>query len=120
MRCFLIIFSVLGFLGCSTSKEYKLYRRDKRLNYPAGKLRINIVNDTTGFFTSSDHKREILNQKFAFKKSGNFLVIRDVSPSNPNVIALTQGDTIVVHKNRLLFFYRGDKKYLLYFKKKLF
>jgi hypothetical protein len=120
MRHIVYIFIFIGFLGCATTKEYKLYRRDKSINYPKEKLTLKLISDTTGLFINADEGRETFNQKFIFARSNNdeYLIIEDVTPVSKNLISIKQGDTLVVHKNRMHFFYTGDKKYLLSFKRK--
>lgn len=114
---YLVIFITL--FSCSTSKEYKLYRRDKTINYPKEELTLSLINDTTGLFFNKYKDKEAFNQRFSFTKSSNkYLIIEDITPTSKWLISLNQGDTIVVHKNQLHFFYNGDKKYLLSFKKK--
>ncbi len=119
MRYIVYIFLFFSLFSCSASKEYMLYRRDRSINYPKEKLSLRLINDTIGLFVNSDEGREPLNQKFSFKRADKFLVIESVNPSDQNLISLNQGDTIIVHKNRLHFFYEGSKRYLLSFKKKI-
>jgi hypothetical protein len=121
MRCIAYIYICIsiGFFSCTTTKEYKLYRRDKSINYPNEDLTLRFINDTTGFFINEDKHNKTFNQKFNFDREYNkYLIIREVKPIDKNIISLNQGDTIVVYKNQLHFFYNGDKKYLLSFKKK--
>ena len=116
---YIYLFVFFGAFSCSTTNEYKLYRRDKSINYPKEKLSVKLIDDTTGLFVNADEGREALNQKFSFTRVDKFLVIESVNPSHQQLISLNQGDTIIVHKNRLHFFYDGDKKYLLSFRKKI-
>lgn len=119
MRYIAHILILVGLLGCATTGEYKLYRRDKTIDYPKEKVSLKLINDTTGIFTNAEAGRGAFNQKFSFDKvNGKYLVIRSVAPISNDFISLHQSDTIVAHKNRLHFFYNGEKKYLLSFKRK--
>ncbi len=119
---YILLFFMAVFYSCNTSKlakEYKLYQRDKTINYPKENLSIKLANDTTGLFVNNYESTKVFNQDFVFSKiKDDYLIIRNVSQSNPHLISFKQGDTIVLTKGRLLFFYNGDKKYLLSFKKK--
>ena len=123
MRKVICIFTVATFCSCNTTgklfKEYALYHRDKSINYPKENLTVKFVNDTSGLFINSDEGRKIFNQGFTFSRVKNdFLIIENVNQVSPNLISLKRGDTIIVDKKRLHFFYTGDKKYLLSFKRK--
>ncbi len=119
MRYITHLLILVGLLSCVSTQEYKLYRRDKTINYPREKLSLKLVNDSTGMFINVDEGRETFNQKFSFEKiSDKYLVIESVDSISSNIISLKRNDTIVVHRKRLHFFYNGDKKYLLSFKKK--
>tara|TARA_R110001592_G_scaffold211053_1_gene462739 strand:+ start:433 stop:786 length:354 start_codon:yes stop_codon:yes gene_type:complete len=115
------MFLLITILSCSTTefpKNYALYKRDKNLNYPDEDLKIVLVNDTTGVFTNSKESFETLSQRFYFEKVNNeYLVVDNVSPIDDSSISLNKGDTIVVYKKRLHFFYHGNQKYLLSFKR---
>lgn len=122
MRKLISIFIVAAFCSCNTAgrlfKDYTLYHRDKSINYPKENLTLRFNNDTTGLFINSNEGRETFNQSFAFSRVKNdYLIIEKVNPASLSLISLKQGDTIVLTKRRLLFFYNGDKKYLLSFKK---
>ena len=124
MKKSFVILIVLIFSGCGSSKlykEYSLYRRDKHINYPDEKLSIELLNDTTGLFFNKRKDKELFKQTFNYQKiNSDYLVISDINPIDPNLLALNKGDTIVVDRSQLHFFYEGEKKYLLSFKKKLF
>ncbi|HMI79163.1 MAG TPA: hypothetical protein VK484_10225 [Ferruginibacter sp.] len=122
MRKIISIFIVAAFCSCKTTgklfKEYILYHKDKNINYPKENLTVRFISDTTGLFINSDEGREIFNQSFAFSRVKNdYLIIGNVDQTSLSLISLKQGDTIVLAKRRLLFFYNGDKKYLLSFKR---
>jgi hypothetical protein len=120
-RILCILLASFTFHGCYTDKlyrDYRLYKRDSHLNYPTEKLAIQLLNDTTGLFVNKQNEKEVFSQNFVFSKvKSDFLVVGKVRPVNRNFISLKAGDTIVIDKQRLHFFYNGDKKYLLSFKK---
>ena len=122
MKKVLHIVIVFAVCSCNTNKlftEYKLYHRDKYFNHPKEKLTIKLFNDTTGLFVNSDKGRETFNQKFTFSRvKSDYLIVEGLSQTDPHLISLKQGDTIILEKNRLHFTYTGDKKYFLSFKKK--
>ncbi|WP_414524355.1 hypothetical protein, partial [Umezakia ovalisporum] len=71
-------------------------------------------------FINGDVGREKFNQSFAFSRVKNdYLIIENVHPKSTSVISLKQGDTIVLDKKRLYYFYTGDKKFLLSFKRSM-
>jgi hypothetical protein len=112
------LFIILGIFSCSTIEVYKLYRSDKSRNHPKEELTLKLVNDTTGLFINSDVGRKALTQKFHFIRRDGFLLVEDIMPENSRLISLQRGDTIIAHKNHLYFFYDGDKKFFLSFRKK--
>ncbi len=122
MKKRVLLLLLTAFCSCSTSKlynEYRLYHRDKSLNFPTDLLSIKIINDTTGIFINADKHTTRINQKFTFDKINNdYLIIKQLDQINPHLISLKMGDTIVMDKKRLHLFYNGEKKYLLSFKKK--
>jgi hypothetical protein len=107
--------------GCNTNvlfKEYSLYQRDKTINYPKDKLSLKFINDTTGLFINNCLSGESLSQRFIYSRiNNNYLVIEKLSLLNSNLISLGKGDTIIVHKNKLFYFYKGNEKYLLSFRR---
>jgi len=118
------IIIIAAFCSCNTTgklfKEYTLYHRDRSINYPKENLTFQFISDTTGLFINSDEKRETFNQNFSFSRvKDDYLIVKIVNQTSPNLISLKQGDTIVLDKKRIHFFYTGDKKYLLSFKKSL-
>jgi len=117
--CILIVFS---FCNCNTNKlfkEYKLYRRDAYFNYPEEKLEFKFLDDTTGLFINNKKYREPIKQKFSFSRDdSNYLIVKSVDIHDLQNIGLKEGDTIILAKRHLLFFYSGARKYLLSFKKK--
>ena len=121
MKKVLVILIVTTFLSCNTSKlfkEYTLYHRDKNINYPKETITVRFVSDTTGLFSNSDDGRDTFIQSFSFSRlKDDYLIIEAVDQINQNLISLKNGDTIVIAKKRLHFFYNGDKKYLLSFKR---
>ncbi len=122
MRTILSLFIIAAFCSCKTTgklyKEYEMYHRDISINYPKENLAIRFNSDTTGLFINTREGRICFNQSFAFSRvKSDYLIIRNVDQTNLNLISLKQGDTIVLDKRRLLYFYNGDKKYLLSFKK---
>lgn len=118
---YLLVLSVL--YSCSSSKlfdEYRLYHRDRTINYPKEILTLKFINDSTGIFINENNnqERERFNQTFTYSKvKSEYLIIKQLDQTNLYLISLKQGDTIVLDKNRLHFFYDGEKKYLLSFKK---
>jgi hypothetical protein len=122
MKSYIYILFAVVLVSCTARKlftEYKLYRRDKTINYPPGKLTLKFNSDTTGEFINADGIREAFSQKFHFARvDDSYLIVQEVSPTSRNFISLKQGDTIIMDKKRLHFFYNGDKKYFLSFKKK--
>jgi hypothetical protein len=123
MRNIACLLLVLAFtVSCSTSKlyrEYKSYRRDKYFNYPEEKLTLKFNSDTTGEFINRKKNGEIVNQHFIFSRvNDDYLIIKKVDLQDIKNISFRQGDTIILAKRRLLFFYNGDKRYFLSFKKK--
>lgn len=116
---FLLIFFVC--YSCNAHrlfKEYSLYHRDKTLNYPKDKILLKFMSDSTGLFMNESKNGTIFNQKFTCSNvNNNFLIIKELDQINHSLISLKQGDTIIVHKNKLHFFYNGDEKYLLSFKR---
>jgi hypothetical protein len=121
MKKVLVILIVTTFLKCTTSKlfkEYTLYHRDKNINYPKETITVRFVSDTTGLFSNSDDGRDTFIQSFCFSRiKDDYLIIEAVNQINQNLISLKNGDTIVTAKKQLHFFYNGDKKYLLSFKR---
>ena len=115
---FFILFTVFMFSQCNTHEEYVLYNANKYFNYPNEKLKIVFINDTTGIFLNNYNINDTFNQQFNYVKTTNFLKIKNINIENPNVISLKKGDTIIYHKNKLYYFYNGEKKYGLYFKKR--
>lgn len=122
MKRVICAFFLIGLFSCSTiefPKKYALYQRDKSLNYPEEDLSIELINDTIGLFTNLNEGSEVFSQKFDFEKVNNdYLIIGNVSQINEDFISLSRGDTIVIDKKRLLFFYVKYKKYLLSFRRK--
>lgn len=118
-----LLILLVGFtlVSCGTSqlfKEYKLYNRDQYFNYPKAEIKIKFNNDTTGLLVNSDVGREPFMQGFIFSKvKDEFLIIEKVNKINNDLISFKPGDTVVVAKRRLYFFYAENKKYLLSFKK---
>lgn len=116
--CILLIFVSLS--CCSPGKEYKLYRRDRSINYPEEKLIITLTDDHKGSLTNSKKGRESFTQQFIYRNDKNeFLIIESVKPGTEELISLSAGDTITRYKNQLHFFYNGQRKYFLSFKKKI-
>ncbi len=110
MRKVISIFIISAFCSCNTAgklfKEYTLYHRDKSVNYPKENLTIRVISDTTGLFINTDEGREVFNQNFSFSRVKNdYLLIGNVDQTSLSLISLKQGDTIVLAKKRLLFFY---------------
>jgi hypothetical protein len=122
MKIAISIFVVFALFGCTSSKlfkEYELYRRDKTINYPSENLSLKFGSDSTGTFTNADNSRESFTQTFDFVKVNNdYLIVKNIAPTSQSLISLSKGDTIIIDKKRLHFFYNGDKKYFLSFKNK--
>jgi hypothetical protein len=120
----LLILIVSIFFSCNTSsklfKEYSLYQRDKNINYPKEKLTIKFSSDSTGLFINRSNEGEEFQQSFSFLRvESDYLVIESITPENFSFISIKKGDTIVVTNKQLHFFYKGDQKYLLSFKRVL-
>lgn len=119
MRTICVVLLLIS-LGCSTGKEYKLYRRDKKINYPEERLVISLANDHKGSLINSKKGRERFVQEFIYRNDKNqFLIIESVNPTSEKFISLSAGDTIVQYKNQLHYFYKGERKYFLSFRKKV-
>lgn len=116
-----LILVFIFIVSCRTTnlhKEYISYRRDKYFNYPDENLVLKFNSDTTGEFINKKKNGEIINQYFIFSRvKDDYLIIKKVDLQDIKNITFREGDTIVLAKRRLLFFYKGDKKYLLSFKK---
>ena len=116
-----LIFVLVFTVSCKSAKlykQYKSYLRDKYFNYPEEKLKLKFTSDTTGEFINKKKNGGVINQEFIFSRIKNdYLIIKKVNFENNKNISFKQGDTIVIAKRRLLFFYNGEKKYLLAFKK---
>ncbi len=122
MKKLIFLVIILLIYSCHTSKiykEYSLYRRDKEIYYPEAHLTIKFEGDSTGLFINNAKNKEVFTQQFVFSKENNFIIIEDLDQTNPNVISLSLGDTIIAYNKRLHFFYEGEKKYFLSFKPRL-
>lgn len=68
-------------------------------------------NDTTGKFINKNKNGKINNQHFIFSRvNAVYLIIKKADLQDIKNISFRRGDTIVLAKKRLLFFYNGDKK----------
>ena len=118
IRYILIVFIFFSCVKTNLFKEYVLYRRDISINYPKEKLSLKFISDTTGLFINTNNKGDVIIQRFNFIKLNNdYLIVERVVPICNNLISLKPSDTIIIDKSHLHFFYIGDKKYLLSFKK---
>lgn len=110
--------------ACSTNMypvKYTIYKGDKEINFPNNKIEISLLTDTSGIFRNYLSSGKVFVQKFNYEMADSaFLVISHLDIFNQNIISLSNNDTITVYKRKMLYFYNGKKKYLLYFRKKHF
>ena len=120
----LIVFLLACTSGCSLETypaRYSIYKGDKEINFPDNKIELFILNDTSGVFKNYLNSDNVFVQKFNYEISDNaFLHVNNLDTLNRNIISLSNNDTITVYKRRMLYFYNGKTKYLLYFRKKVF
>jgi hypothetical protein len=116
-----IILLAISAKGCILKKypvRYSIYKGDKEINFPNTKIEIFLMNDTTGVFKNHLKSDKIFIQKFNYDISNEaFLHISNLDTLNQNIISLSNNDTLTVYGRKMLYFYNGEKKYLLYFRK---
>ncbi len=116
-KIIVVLFFIVCANGCVLKKypvKYYLYKGDKNINFPKNKIEIFLIDDTTGVF-----KNDGFVQNFNYSFSNNsFLHISNLDTVNQNIISLSNNDTIILYKRKMLYFYNGEKKYLLYLRKK--
>ncbi|WP_353165342.1 hypothetical protein [Empedobacter brevis] len=122
LKITVIIFLAICANSCILKKypvSYSIYKGDKEINFPNNKIEILLMNDTTGVFKNYLNSDKAFVQKFNYNISDNaFLHISNLDTLNQNIISLSNNDTITVYKRKMLYFYNGEKKYLLYFRKR--
>lgn len=122
LKTTVIIFLTVFANGCILKKypvKYSIYKGDKEISVPNNKIEIFLMNDTIGVFKNYLNSDEVFVQNFNYHISNNaFLHISSLDTVNRNIISLSNNDTITVYKRKMLYFYNGEKKYLLYFRKK--
>lgn len=110
--------------GCAIKKypiKYTMYKGDKEINFPNNKIEISLLNDTSGVFSNYFSSDKVFVQKFNYEIADSaFLLINSLDTLNHDIISLNNNDTIMVYKRKMLYFYNGKTKYLLYFRKKTF
>jgi len=110
--------------GCAIKKypvKYTIYKGDKEINFPNNKIEISLLNDTSGVFRNYFNSDKVFVQKFNYEIADSaFLLISSLDTLNQDIISLNNNDTITVYKRKMLYFYNGETKYLLYFRKKHF
>lgn len=110
--------------GCAIKKypvRYAIYRGDKEINFPNSKIEISLLNDTCAVFRNYLNSDRVFVQKFNYEIADSaFLLISSLDTLNQDIISLNNNDTITVYKRKILYFYNGKMKYLLYFRKKIF
>jgi len=108
------------FFSCNQKKlfkDYVLYHKYKDLYIPKDKLRIKFFNDSVGKFINLSDTTIFL-QDFSFKYLEDYLLVTSVNQNQRGVISLKINDTIIHNRKKLYFMYKGQKNYLLTFKKK--
>ncbi len=120
-----VIIILLAYVsGCVTQKypiKYAVYRGDKEINFPDNKIEISLLNDTSGVFRNYLNTDKVFVQNFNYEIADSaFLLISSLDTLNQDIISLNNNDTITIYKRKMLYFYKGERKYLLYFRKKAF
>ena len=120
---YFVSFLLIGILlfGCKAKKypyKYVTYMSDPKLKLPSDKIELFFTNDSTGYFLNYLSKDDVFKQEFIYNNSDiNFVCIKRVDTINQNVVSLKPNDTIVYVKDKMYFLFRGEEKFLLYFKK---
>ena len=124
LQILVLLFLLASTNSCSVNKypvKYSIYKGDKEINFPKNKIEIALLNDTTGIFKNYLSSDTVFVQKFKYEISDSaFLLISSLDTLNQDIISLNNNDTITVYKRKMLYFYNGETKYLLYFRKKAF
>ena len=119
-----LLLLLAGINSCSVNKypvKYSIYKGDKEIKFPKNKIEIVLLNDTTGIFKNYLSSDKVFVQNFNYEISDSaFLFISSLDTLNQDVISLNNNDTITIYKRKMLYFYNGETKYLLYFRKKAF
>ena len=117
----LVMFVIFLLLGCKSNNfpyKYVTYESDEGFKLPSDKIEIIFSNDSTAYFLNYLSKNDVFKQKFIYTISDtNFICIKRVDTINRNIVSLKVNDTIVNVKNKMYFLFRGEEKFLLYFKK---
>lgn len=118
---YLAMFFIFFLFGCKTNKylyKYVTYESDAGFKLPSNKIELIFSNDSTAYFLNYLSKDDVFKQKFIYTISDtNFICIKRVDTINRNIVSLKVNDTIVNVKNKMYFLFRGEEKFLLYFKK---
>ena len=124
LRGSFLLFLLVCNLQCTQKNypvSYSIYKGDKEIDFPKSKIELSLLNDSSGVFKNSLESDSVFIQKFNYQISDDaFLHINHLDTTYSGVISLSVGDTITMYKKKMLYFYDGEKKYLLYFKKNLF
>ena len=108
-------------IGCKVKKypsSYFIYKGDQEINYPNSKIELLFLDDSTAFFINYLSKEHVFKQRFNYNISENsFIVVKKTDTLNKNIISLNINDTIITYKNKMYYFYNGDKNFFIYFKK---
>ena len=114
----------MGVNGCSTNKypvKYSIYKGDKEIFFPKSKIEITLLNDTVGVFKNYYDSDIVIIQNFNYEISNDaFLLISNLDTINQSIISLNNNDTITIYHRKMLYFFDGDLKTLLYFRKRVF
>lgn len=120
----LFIFLLTGAISCSTNKypvKYSIYKGDKEIFFPKDKIEITLLNDTVGVYKNYHNSDTIFIQNFNYEIVNDaFLLISNLDTLNQRIISLNNNDTITIYQRKMLFFYDGNVKALLYFRKSVF
>lgn len=118
------VFLLVCVNSCALKKypvRYSIYKGDKKINYPSSKIEIILLDETKGVLKNHLIKDSVFVQRFNYEISDNaFLHVYNLDTINRNVISLNKNDTITMYKRKMLYFYNGETKYLLYFRKSKF
>jgi len=117
--CLILLVSINSCYVNKYPVKYSIYKGNKEINFPQNKIEITLLNDTAGIFKNYLSSDTVFSQKFKYEISGSaFLLINSLDTLHQNAISLNNNDTIIVYKRKMLYFYNGETKYLLYFKEK--
>lgn len=118
---FLLVYTTSGCAIKRYPVRYSIYRGDKEINFPNSKIEISLLNDTSGVFKNYLNSDKVFIQKFNYEITDSaFLHVSNLDTLNLGIISLNNNDTITIYKRKMLYFYNGDTKYLLYFRKNPF